>query len=232
MATDLTPLQFMALAASSIDRDRVATKQNGLSYVEAYDVRATLIRIFGYGGYTYRILQSDILQIERDVANSKGTTTNFRVTAMVRSELYIPQLEATYGGVAVCDQAGSQVGEVADFAIKTADSDAFKRCAMNLGTQFGLSLYASEGRDVCYTDVVGSVYAPGYEFQISEKRLKAADMFSKGMLSIQSMPEPSPEAKALLQRALRMPENQLGDDVPMALDPTMDSSMDGAEPHS
>lgn len=226
MPEPLSPLQFMALAASSIDGSRVATRDN-LSYIEAYDARATLIKVFGYGGYSYTIDQSDIVQIERDVPNSRGGTTNFRVTAMVRGKLYIPQIDANYSGVAIASQNGAQIGEVCDFALKTADSDAFKRCCMNLGTQFGLSLYNKGSLQ----DVVGAVYAPGYEFIVPEKRIRAAKMFADGALSTQ--PEASPEAKALLARALKMKENQeVGDDVPMALDPTLDSSMDGAEPHS
>ena len=34
-----------------------------------------------------------------------------------------------------------QRGESHDMAVKTAESDAIKRAAINLGTQFGLSLY-------------------------------------------------------------------------------------------
>lgn len=211
MPTPLTPLQFMALAASRLEPDRVATRQ-GLSYIEAWDAKAMLLRVFGFGGYSYTISKAEIIQIERDVPNSNGGTTNFRVTAQIVGELYIPQLEATYGGTAVASQSGSQIGEVADFALKTADSDAFKRCTINLGTQFGLSLYASDKDHVHYADVVGTVYAPGFEFQVPEKRLSAAAQFSDGNLAIEKTREPSPEAKALLQRALRVKDTDQGDD--------------------
>lgn len=222
----LTPLQFMALAASSIDASRVAKRDN-MSYIEAYDARATCIKVFGYGGWSYDIVDSDIVQIERDVPRSGGGTVNFRVTAKVQSRLYIPQLDVTYGGVAVASQSGSQIGEVADFAMKTADSDAFKRCAMNLGTQFGLSLYNNGS----LADVVGGVYAPGYEFQVPGKRAAAAQKFMDGELAILKADlDSNPEAAALLARALKMKAEK--DDVPMALDPALDSSMDGAESHA
>lgn len=214
----LTPLQFMALAASRIEPDRISKKPGtDLSYVEAYDIRAHLISIFGYGGFSYRVLQSEIIQVERDVPNTKGGTTNFRVTAMVRGELYIPQLEATYGGVAAANQSGAQIGEVADFAMKTADSDAFKRCAMNLGTQFGLSLY----NDGSMNDVVKTIYAPGYEFQLTEKRVTAAAKFAEGGFMYK---EVAPEAQALLERALKMKAEKDPDDegVPMYRDPDLD----------
>lgn len=222
MATPLTPLQFMALAASAIDTSRVAIR-DGMSYIEAYDARATMIRVFGYGGWSYDIVSSDIVQIERDVPRAAGGTTNFRVTAKVQSKLYIPQLEVTYGGVAVASQSGSQIGEVSDFAMKTADSDAFKRCAMNLGTQFGLSLY-NNGSTL---DVVGGVYAPGFEFQVPGKRAAAAQKFQDGELAILKADlEANPEAAALLIRALKMaPAVDTDDDdgVPMALDPALAS---------
>ena len=49
------------------------------------------------------------------------------------------------------------IGEHHDNAVKTAASDALKRCAINLGTQFGLSLY-DDGRT---TDVVkGTLVMP------------------------------------------------------------------------
>jgi hypothetical protein len=197
----------MALAASSIDASRVATR-DGMSYIEAYDARATLIKVFGYGGWSYNVDDADIVQIERDIPNSRGGTTNFRVTAKVRGRLYIPQLEVQYGGVAVASQNGAQIGEVCDFAIKTADSDAFKRCAMNLGTQFGLSLY----NNGALNDVVGAVYAPGFEFQVPEKRAMAAKKFAEGEFSLANY---SPEAKELLARALKM-GGVRQDDVPMS----------------
>lgn len=214
--TPLTPLQFMALAASSIDASRIAIRDK-MSYIEAYDARATMIKIFNYGGWSYNIVDSDIVQIERDVPRSGGGTVNFRVTAKVQSNLYIPQLEASYSGVAVASQSGSQIGEVADFAIKTADSDAFKRCAMNLGTQFGLSLYNNGS----LSDVVGGIYAPGYEFQVPGKRAAAAQKFQDGELAILKADlDANPEGAALLARALKMKSDR--DDVPMVLDTSLD----------
>lgn len=221
MATPLTPLQFMTLAASRIEPDRIAKKPGSdLSYVEAYDIRAMLISVFNYGGWSYTVEDSDIVQIERDVPKSGGGTTNFRVTAKVQGKLYIPQLECAYGGVAVASQSGAQIGEVADFAIKTADSDAFKRCAMNLGTQFGLSLY----KDGSEKDVVEHVYAPGYEFQVPAKRAGAAEMFAEGKLAVfKADLDSNPDAAELLKRALKMKADKEGttDGVAMALDPAI-----------
>jgi recombination DNA repair RAD52 pathway protein len=49
--------------------------------------------------------------------------------------------EATYTEAAVGSASLPRRGDAHDMAIKTAESDALKRAAINLGTQFGLSLY-------------------------------------------------------------------------------------------
>ena len=53
----------------------------------------------------------------------------------------IPSLDCTYTEAAVGSATLPQRGEAHDMAVKTAESDAIKRAAINLGTQFGLSLY-------------------------------------------------------------------------------------------
>ena len=56
---------------------------------------------------------------------------------------------ARYTESAVGSTSGpaNMIGEHHDNAIKTAASDALKRCAINLGTQFGLSLYNDGSRN-------------------------------------------------------------------------------------
>ena len=65
--------------------------------------------------------------------------------------------DATYTEAAVGAAHLPQRGEAHDMAIKTAESDALKRAAINLGTQFGLSLYNNGSlRDV----VIKTLVAP------------------------------------------------------------------------
>lgn len=138
---------------------RVSTRsQSGrsLSYLEQWDVRAMLIRVFGFTGFDIEVLETETFHTSR----AGGDTGNWTigVKATVRLTIHNDDGSPTvYTEAAAASQTGPQVGEVMDFAIKTAASDAMKRCAMNLGTQFGLSLYA--GRN---TDVVRQVVAPGY----------------------------------------------------------------------
>jgi hypothetical protein len=54
--------------------------------------------------------------------------------------------DAIYTEAAVGDsQNNPSRADAHDMAIKTAESQAFKRCAINLGDQFGLSLYNNGG---------------------------------------------------------------------------------------
>jgi recombination DNA repair RAD52 pathway protein len=113
--------------------------------VEAYDIRSMLIRIFGFGGFSIETIEAKPVDIGR-VGQDSG---NFNVTAMAHVRLVVPALNAVYSEVAACQQTGPRLGDVLDFALKTAVSDATKRCAMNLGTQFGLSLYNDGSTDDC-----------------------------------------------------------------------------------
>lgn len=119
---------------------RVLSRRQGgseLSYLAAFDVRATLIRLFGFGGFNIETLEAKVLDM---ALNEKGNNV---VTAMAHVRLHVPVLGCTYSEVAASSQSGPVLGEVTDFALKTAVSDAMKRCAINLGAQFGLGLYDS-----------------------------------------------------------------------------------------
>src|SRR6187431_3034966 len=144
----LTQKQLQALMAP-LNGNRVSARtQSGrsLSYLEAWDVKAALIRVFGFANWSADVVESKILRMEQDVPK-RGAEAGFNwsVTAMVTLCLKIHMTGATYTETAIASQTGPDVGEVADFAMKTAESDALKRCAINLGTQFGLSLYNNGG---------------------------------------------------------------------------------------
>lgn len=149
--------QLQALHAN-LNPERVAKRQGGggrqLSYLEAYDIKATLIRVFGYGGFSADVIDAQIVQIiPGGGENDKYVTVLAKATVRIT----IHQTGATYTETAAASQSGSQgIGEVADFAIKTAESDALKRAAIYLGTQFGLSLYDNGA----VRDVVRRVVSP------------------------------------------------------------------------
>jgi len=124
--------------------------RDGNKYVEAYDIRAHLIRLFGFGGWSGEVIDSTLLYEEVEPVEKDGkTTTRVSVGYRVRyrltigaSDLFSP---VTYTEEATGDAINFpkvKRADAHDFAVKTAASQAMKRCAMNLGDQFGLSLYS------------------------------------------------------------------------------------------
>lgn len=142
--TTLSAEQY-AWLTHGIDGNRVRQLQ-GQSHLEAWDVRRTLIRVFGFGGWDLTTKRLDLVrEIEHPPNQPNGKP---RWTVIYRAEVRLT-VKAPDGSVlAVYEDAasgGSQnqpaLGDAHDMAMKTALSQALKRCAVNLGDQFGLSLY-------------------------------------------------------------------------------------------
>ena len=129
-----------------LNPSRVAKRSQAgrsLSYLEAWDVKAHLNRIFGFLNWSADVVESSLAFEDQ---NEKGQwQVGYKVT------LRLSVMGATYTESAVGAASLPQRGEAHDMAVKTAESDALKRAAINLGTQFGLSLYA----DGATRDVVG-----------------------------------------------------------------------------
>ncbi len=249
---------------------RVESRKQGganLSYLAAWDVKATLIRVFGFGGFSAEADLCELVSIENNVPKTKGYgkekeelpiefnpdgqikfgTANFRVTMRVRVKLTIHQLGAVYTEWAASSQTGPDLGEVTDFAIKTAESDGLKRAAIYLGTQFGLSLYNNGATQ----EVVKAIVAPGQEWRRGApwdpeemKRLQAATEGQGRPASAgDSVDHLKPEGtsaeehernKAHLNNALSAQvkakqEREAAADVPMALDTSMDEALAAAD---
>jgi len=83
---------------------------------------------------------------------------------------YRAQVTVTVGGATYTEWAAGDAinpvrGDAHDMAIKTAESQAFKRCAVNLGDQFGLSLYNNGSFAATVGDVVGQEHADDGELE-------------------------------------------------------------------
>lgn len=120
-----------------LNQARVAKRSQAgreLSYLEAWDVKAHLIRIFGFGGWSWHVTTAD-------VAFEADKDGKWNVGYKVIGTLTIHDLGCAYTEAAIGSATLPQRGEAHDMAVKTAESDAIKRAAINLGTQFGLSLY-------------------------------------------------------------------------------------------
>ena len=122
---------------------RIAKRSGGgrqLSYLEAWDVKAHLNRIFGFLNWSSDVVESSLAFEEK---NEKGQWhIGYKVTLRLSINGSGDEwLRTTYTEAAVGFSTLPSRGEAHDMAIKTAESDALKRAAINLGTQFGLSLY-------------------------------------------------------------------------------------------
>lgn len=175
----LHPAQVQALIAH-LNPNRIARRNMGgksMSYVEAYDIRAALIKIFGFGGWSLEV-DSKILDIRDDgrqgvhtSGEKQGQTKTPYVMAHAKVRIIVygigPQgQDVHYDGSAIGTNDGFTIGDVADNAIKSAESDALKRAAINLGTQFGLSLY-NNGSNM---DIIRTVLQPEQSVIIEDFR--------------------------------------------------------------
>lgn len=119
-----------------INGDRIAQRKGGggrsLSYLEAWDVKAHMNRIFGFLNWSADVTTAELAYED----NSDGRwNVAYKVILTLRVN------GASYTEAAVGSATLPSRGEAHDMAVKTAESDAFKRAAINIGDQFGLSLY-------------------------------------------------------------------------------------------
>jgi len=133
-----------------------AHPHSGYAYLQAWDVRAMLVRVFGYGGFSVECLNVEHIRSEQTEQSGGGNRMNWSITVQAIVRLTIHATGAIYTEAAVATAQVPTFGEAYDQAVKSAESDALKRAATNLGTQFGLSLY----NDGSTADVVKRVAAP------------------------------------------------------------------------
>jgi hypothetical protein len=126
-----------------IDANRIGKDGKGFSHVEAWDIRRHLIRLFGFGGFDTDLIEMALVG-EQTVPNG---TNRFKYTvvyrAAVKLTVKVDGIElGHWHGVATGDATNQpSLADAHDLALKTADSQALKRAAINMGDQFGLSLY-------------------------------------------------------------------------------------------
>lgn len=133
-----------------INGNRVLTL-DGLSHLAAWDVRAHLIRIFGFGGFSVDLVDlaliHDLETKTRKGADARKVAYRATVRLTIHTDVYSDRATYTEAAVGESVMPDFKHGDAHDMAIKTAESQALKRCATNLGDQFGLSLYANGSRN-------------------------------------------------------------------------------------
>jgi len=129
-----------------INPSRVGKDGKGFAHLEAWDVRAHLIRIFGFANWSAELIEMEPI-FETSIEKEGKTRWTVAYRATMRLTIFTGGMEdAVYTEAAVGDSTNNPSrADAHDMAIKTAESQAFKRCAINLGDQFGLSLYNNGG---------------------------------------------------------------------------------------
>lgn len=130
---------------TAIKQQRVLADGKGHSHVSQQDITAHLIRVFGFGSFDTDILNAECV-FEQERINNKGEL-NGRWDVCYRALLRLTIRDEN--GVEVCHYVDGSTataqnqtrGDAHDLAYKSALSLAKKRAAINLGDQFGLSLY-------------------------------------------------------------------------------------------
>lgn len=118
---------------------RVQKNDKGMSHLAAYDVSAHLTRIFGFGGWRKEILALDLVA-EDGIIDPKRDRVGWYVTYRCSMRLHVGDWWNDDGATGSASNLPDR-GDAHDFAMKNAISYALKRCAKDLGDQFGLSLY-------------------------------------------------------------------------------------------
>lgn len=128
-----------------IAKQRVLSDGKGHSHVSQQDVTAHLIRVFGFGSFDTEIVSLDCIFERQRMKDGKPVIDRYDVCYKAVLRLTVRD----DGGQRVCQfEDGSTataqnqtLGDAHDLAMKSAISLAKKRAAINLGDQFGLSLY-------------------------------------------------------------------------------------------
>jgi hypothetical protein len=143
MSNYLTPHQIQLLL-NPIDPTRVRQLQ-GMSHLEAADIRVHMTRVFGFGRWSEDIISMDLIYEATTTTKNGKPALNVGYKAGCRLTVKAPDgtelATFTEYAVGAHTQPEYMRGDLHDFAMKTAASQALKRCAMNLGDMFGLSLY-------------------------------------------------------------------------------------------
>jgi len=154
---------------------RVQRDNHGMSHLAAYDVSAHLTRIFGFGGWRKEILSLELVAedaVKDEGRNRLGWFVTYRCT--MRLIVHSSTDEGDWWNEDGATGSASNLpdrGDAHDFALKNAISYALKRCAKDLGDQFGLSLYnkgstaALVGRTLATPDLTARRLTPEQDME-------------------------------------------------------------------
>jgi len=129
-----------------IKAERVLRDPRGNSHVSQQDVTAHLIRVFGFGNFMTEILDVTLV-FEDPFIGRDGNPVPGKWNVCYRAAMRVSIFDkdhnfvASYEDVSCGDAQNQNRQDAHDLALKSAVSTAKKRCCINLGDQYGLSLY-------------------------------------------------------------------------------------------
>ena len=130
-----------------INPKRVLRDAKGHSHVSQQDVTAHLIRVFGFGNFDFDVLNVECIfeepSIDKKTAEVRAGRFDVCYRALMRLTVRTPAGDVLchYVDGSTATAQNQTRGDAHDLAYKSAISLSKKRCAINLGDQFGLSLY-------------------------------------------------------------------------------------------
>ena len=113
-------------------------------YIEHWYVKDQANRIFGFGGWSYEII--NISEVSQYTVANKGGGENVVVNCQAKARISIANVVRE--GIGFGTGNSKDLGTAQEGAFKGAETDALKRAFVSFGDQFGLALYDKEKRNV------------------------------------------------------------------------------------
>lgn len=193
--------------------NRVLEDPRGNSHVSQQDVTAHLIRVFGFCGFNTELLSTELVFESPTIRDGKPKDGRWDVCYRATMRVIVFDKDhkpvASYEDASCGDAQNLSRHDAHDLALKSAISTAKKRCCINLGDQFGLSLY-NKGQMAAL--VGGTLVLPdGYTEEMERRRMEkehkdvqegVPQQESMGTDEIEKNPEPDEKAQERIEKTL------------------------------